>query len=246
LTEYGVLAFIATCPRAQHSDWAISHMCNHAHRQLHVAEESQLHVPLAQLNDVQSQVAGCGAPQEPSPGADVAAASQSRCRCGSGEPSPVADVAAASQSRCRCGSGEPSPGADVATVQTLYSANARCTSRMIKCGGFFDATHRLSAFVGACVAELVPPSAGTSEAEGFAASVARTTHFSTLGRLPASQVFFFGIHVAGLQCTSGMQHITSQTTRGVCTSSTHVAESVPCMQHATREAASFYSARASA
>ena len=75
LTEYGVLAFIATCPRAQHSDWAISYMCNHAHRQLHVAEESQLHVPLAQLNDVQSQVAGCGAPQEPSPGADVAAAS---------------------------------------------------------------------------------------------------------------------------------------------------------------------------
>ena len=61
-----------------------------------------------------------------------------------------------------------------------------------------------------------------------------------------SSISFFGIHVAGLQCTSGMQHITSQTTRGVCTSSTHVAESVPCMQHATREAASFYSARASA
>jgi hypothetical protein len=47
------------------------------------------------------------------------------CRCGRGEPSPGADVAAASpvavqmwqrraQLRCRCGSGEPSCGADVA------------------------------------------------------------------------------------------------------------------------------------
>ena len=39
---------------------------------------------------------------------------QSRCRCGRSEPSPGADVAAASQFQCRCGRGALSPGAGVA------------------------------------------------------------------------------------------------------------------------------------